>query len=197
MGDYYKQHFYKNISMKYLIFSLLASLLLISCNGKKEATIPGPPSSTTAVKEIINGKTFITSRVGTLSAFANGIDKEKPFIWLDDEKESDKFTKDYETERKKFQLVFVNDTTIRITDDGKTWDAVYKLDDAVQEDEKPGIRLRISYEDKEGSMGFPGTTTPMMLTSSYLVAGIGENEMIVEAPRKFNNRPVILWLKRK
>lgn len=183
--------------MKYLLFSISASLLLISCNGKKGAAVPAPPSSTAAVKEMINGKTFITSRVGTLSAFANGIDKDKPFEWFDEEKDADKFTQDYESGRKKFQLVFVNDTTLQITDDDKTWDAIYKIDDTVQEDEKPGIRLRFSYEDKENSMSFPGATTPMMLTSSYLVAGIGENEMIVQAPRKFNNRPVVLWMKKK
>lgn len=183
--------------MKYLLFSISASLLFISCSDQKEIKIPVPPASVTSVKASIKGKTFITSRVGTLSPFATGIDKEKPFRWFDEEKEPGKFTKDYEAERKKFQLVFVNDTTLRITDDDKTWDAVYKIDDAVKDEEKPGIRLRFSYEDKESSMNFPGATTPMTLTSSYLVAGLSDNEMIVQAPREFNRQPVMLWMKKK
>jgi len=172
-------------------------MLLLSCSGKKETVSPVPPSSVGIVKDMIKGKTFLTSRVGTLSPFADGIDKDKPYKWIDEEKEPDKFTNDYEEERKKFQLAFVNDSTVRITDEGKTWDAIYKIDDSMEQDETVGIRLRFSYEDKENTMNFPGAATPMILTSSYLVAGLSDNEMIVQAPRKFNNHPVVLWMKKK
>lgn len=181
--------------MKFIVGALVIAGF-ISCSNHEEKQ-PAAPDSISSVQQLITGKTFITNRVGTLSPFATGIDKDKPFQWFDEEKNPSKFMKDYEDDRKKFQLTFVNDTALRISDDGKTWDASYEIDDSTKEEEKPGIRLRLSYEDKENSMSFPGATTPMMLTASYLIAAISGDAMILQAPREFNRQHVILWMKQK
>lgn len=182
--------------MKKLIVSLLVISCLIACSEKKGKSLPAPVSKP-EVQKLITGKTFTTSRIGTLSPFASGIDKEEPYRWFDEEKELNDFAKKYQSEREKFVLQFVNDTLVKITDDGKTWDAVYKIDDEVKDKEKAGLKFRFIYPDKEGTMSFPGTTEPMILTSSYFIAGVKDNAMIIETPREFNSSTVVLWMKER
>ncbi len=169
---------------------------LIACSQKKENSLPAPVSKS-AVQKLITGKTFVTSRIGTLSPFASGLDKEEPYKWFDEEKELNDFAKKYQAERIEFVLQFVNDTLVKITDDGKTWDAVYKIDEGVKDEEKAGMKFRFIYPDIEGTMSFPGATEPMVLTSTYLIAGVNDNAMIVETPRQFNRSTVVLWMKEK
>ncbi len=71
------------------------------------------------------------------------MDKEKPNRWFDEEKELNDFAKEYQEERMKFILQFVNDTLLRITDDGKTWDAVYKFDEQQKDKEKTWNKAQI------------------------------------------------------
>ncbi len=182
--------------MQKLITSLFVVSCLIGCSQKKENTLPAPVSKGD-VQKLIAGKTFVTDRTGTLSPFASGLDKEKPYRWFDEEKELNDFAKKYQTERETFVLQFVNDTLVKITDDGKTWDAVYKIDEEIKDKEKAGLKFRFIYPDKEGTMSFPGTTEPMMLTLSYFIAGVKDNAMIVETPRQFNRNTVVLWMKEK
>ena len=182
--------------MQKLITSLFVVSCLIGCSQKKENTLPAPVSKGD-VQKLIAGKTFVTDRTGTLSPFASGLDKEKPYRWFDEEKELNDFAKKYQTERETFVLQFVNDTLVKITDDGKTWDAVYKIDEEIKDKEKAGLKFRFIYHDKEGTMSFPGTTEPMMLTLSYFIAGVKDNAMIVETPRQFNRNTVVLGMKEK
>jgi len=182
--------------MQKLITSLFVVSCLIGCSQKKENTLPAPVSKGD-VQKLIAGKTFVTDRTGTLSPFASGLDKEKPYRWFDEEKELNDFGKKYQTERETFVLQFVNDTLVKITDDGKTWDAVYKIDEEIKDKEKAGLKFRFIYPDKEGTMSFPGTTEPMMLTLSYFIAGVKDNAIIVETPRQFNRNTVVLWMKEK
>ena len=120
--------------MQKLITSLFVVSCLIGCSQKKENTLPAPVSKGD-VQKLIAGKTFVTDRTGTLSPFASGLDKEKPYRWFDEEKELNDFAKKYQTERETFVLQFVNDTLVKITDDGKTWDAVYKIDEEIKDKE--------------------------------------------------------------
>lgn len=158
--------------------------------------MPAPTSVVDTHKSIV-GKSFVTDRVGTVSPFTSGMDREQPNRWFDEEKELNDFAKEYQTERKSFILEFVNDTLLKVTDDGKIWDAFYKIDEAINENEKSGMKLRFSYPDQEGNMNFPGAIGPMILTSSYLIAGKNEKEMILETTRKFNNSTVVVWMKEK
>lgn len=182
--------------MQKLITSLFIVSCLVACSPKKKNSLPAPVSKA-AVQKLVVGKTFITDQIGTLSPFASGMDKEKPFRWFDEEKELNDFAKKYQTERKAFALQFINDTLVKITDDGKTWDAVYKIDEEIKNEEKAGMKFRFIYPDKEGTMNFPGATEPMILTSTYFIAGANDNEMVLETPRQFNSSTVVLWMKVK
>lgn len=183
--------------MKKMIVSLVVFSCLIACSEKKKENILPAPSSVTEITNLIKNKTFSTERIGTLSPFAAKMDREKPNRWFDEEKELDDFAKEYQIERMKFTLRFVNDTLASITDDGKSWDAVYKIDEEVNNEEKVGVKLRLSYPDKEGAMSFPGATEPMTLTSTFFVAGINANAMVLETPRQFNRSTVVVWMKAK
>jgi hypothetical protein len=182
--------------MQKFIASLFIITCLTACSQKKQDNLTAP-ASVLSVQKIITGKTFITSRIGTISAFATSLDKGKPYKWFDEEKELNDFAKKYQAEREKFVLQFVNDTLVKITDDGKTWDAVYKIDDEIKEEEKTGLKFRFKYTDTEGTMNFPGADGPMILTSSYFIAGMNESELILETPRQFNRSTVVMWMKEK
>lgn len=182
--------------MQKLIVSLFVISCLTGCSQKKKNSLPAPASKQ-EIQKLITGKTFVTDRIGTLSSFASTMNKEEPYEWFDEEKEQNDFAKKYQAEREKFMLQFVNDTLVKITDDGKTWDAVYKIDEEVKDEEKAGMKLRFTYPDKESTMNFPGATGPMILTSTYFIAGIEGNEMVVETPRQFNRNTVVLWMKEK
>ncbi|MBK6991574.1 MAG: hypothetical protein IPH34_06980 [Chitinophagaceae bacterium] len=182
--------------MKKLIASLLVMFCLIGCSQKKENSLPAPVSKGD-LQKLIAGKTFTVSRIGTISPFASGLDKEEPYRWFDEEKEQNDFAEKYQSEREKFVLQFMNDTLVKITDDGKIWDAAYKIDEEVKDEEKAGMKFQFTYPDTDGTMSFPGTTEPMVLTSTYFVAGIKDNTMIVETPRQFNRSTVVLWMKVK
>lgn len=179
----------------YIVFAFVV-ISIACCSPKKENTLPAP-FSVSAVETSLRGKTFLTKKIGTISPFADKMDKEKPNRWFDEEKELNDFAKEYQKERMKFILHFVNDTLLRITDDGNSWEAVYKIDEQQMEKEKPGIKLRCTYPDKKGIMNFPGASGPMMLTSTYLISGIGNQELVIETPREFNSRKVVIWMKEK
>lgn len=181
--------------MKKIVVSLLAISCLIACSEKKkENTLPAPATVAEVVK-LVAGKTYSTERIGTVSPFSDKMDKEKPNRWFDEEKELNDFAKKFQIERMKFILSFVNDTLLKVTDDGKTWDAVYTIDEEIRNEEKTGMKLRFTYPDKEGTMSFPGATEPMMLTSTYFIAGINNKAIVLETPREFNRSTVVVWMK--
>lgn len=183
--------------MNKIIVFLLAVISMASCSPKKKNMLPAPEAVST-VEAFVKGKNLVMDRVGTVSPFADKMDKEKPYRWFDEIKEQNDFGKKYEEERMKFMLQFVNDTLVRITDDGKTWDANYKIDANQGEKEKAGLKLRFSYEDKEGNMNFPGIANePVIFTSTYYIGGMNDEEIILEAPREFNRNTLAVWMKIK
>ncbi len=182
--------------MQKIILLLFIISCLTACSQKKQNRLPAPASISSA-QLLIKGKTFTTNRIGTISPFASGIEKEKPYKWFDEEKELDDFAKKYQAEREKFVLQFVNDTLVKITDDEKTWDAVFMIDDEQKDEEKAGMKFRFSYPDQDGSFNFPGSTEPMLLTTTYFIAGANDNEIVLETPRQFNRSKVVIWMKAK
>lgn len=179
------------------LFTLLFIAFFFSCNNnsnepKQETTdIPATPAGIEAVAKTVIGKNFTAYKIATLSPFE--MDKENPYDWLDDKKDTTAFTRNYVAERMKMKLNFINDSTVQLTDEDKITEGTYKLDTLSSEDEKPGIKLRISYSDT--SMNFPGVTEPMIMTSTYTVLGINNESLLLEMPRSFNNRKIAVLMK--
>lgn len=178
--------------MKVLLFALAVATLVISCSNdkKNETAVPAKPASIDAVKQFVKGKNYQTKRVATVSPF--DMDKENPYEWMDEMKDTSTFFKNYLNERMSFTLNFVNDTSVVMSDEGKTINGTFRIDNETKEEEKEGIKLRISYADS--SMNFPGATGSMIMTSTYLVAGADEKSLLLETPRSYNNRKIAALL---
>lgn len=179
--------------MKYTIAIILAFVLL-SCSEKKESiNLPQSPESEADIKKSIVGKHFTTSRIALASPFE--LEEKPSYDWMEEMKDTTLFFKTYLQERKKFSLSFQNDSVAIIFDDNKTTNGIYKIDSEKKEDEKDGFKLRFSYPDS--SMSFPGATEPMIMTSTYYIAGVNGKELFLELPREYNNRKVLALLKVK
>lgn len=176
---------------------LLLSIILVtgSCGIDNAATLslPPKPSSPEALKKFVAGKSFKSIKAGTVSPFQ--MDKENPYQWLDEKKDTTTFARNFISKRMQFTLQFVNDSSVIFTDDGKQTAGIYLFDTETGEEEKEGIKLRISYVDT--SMYFPGASGPVTLTSTYPVAGADDNSLLLGTPRSFNNRPVVILMKKQ
>jgi hypothetical protein len=180
--------------MKQLL-CLLCTVLFFSCNTsktKKESVdIPAAPTGVDAVAQTLKGKNYSVLQVATISNFE--MNKDNPYDWMDGKKDTTAFSRNYVTERMKLKLNFVNDTTVSFTDEDKLTEAKYKLDTLIGDEEKPGIKLRISYLDS--SITFPSFTEPRLMTYTYRVLGINNESLLLETPRSFNNRKIAVLMK--
>ena len=183
--------------MKQLFVLLCFPVILFSCgnNGEKTEKISLPPKPGTAdeVLNTIKGKNYSADKIATLSPFE--MDVANPYTWFDELKDTATFTKNFLKENLAMKLQFKNDTAVTLIDDNKKTEAIYKLDTAIKDEEKPGIKLRISYPDS--SLNFFGVTEPMIMTYTFYVQGIDEKKLLLETPRSYNNRKVITLLSSK
>jgi hypothetical protein len=181
--------------MRRLFFFLSMTIFFIACKNDQAASIDllAKPASPDAVYHFVKGKKFDTKHVATLSPFA--MDSKDPYEWMDEKKDTSQFSRDYLKERMAFSLHFINDTSITIHDDGKTIDGTYKFDNEISDDEKEGVKLRVSYPDS--SMSFPGMSGPMIMTATYFIAGADEKNLLLETPRSFNNRRIVVIMQAK
>jgi hypothetical protein len=106
--------------------------------------------------------------------------------------DTSKHFKDYLKERMAFTIEFVNDTAAILNDENKKITGTYKFDNETSEDEKEGIKLRISYRDS--SVSFPGAAGPMIMTYTFAIAGADEKALLMELPRSYNNRKVAVLM---
>lgn len=164
---------------------------MFACSDKKQTILlPKPPGSIETIQKNITGKQFASSRIALLLPFE--LNDNPSYEWLDERKDTTSFFQTFLAEREKFRLSFYNDTAVSIFDDNKSVDGIYKIDNKQEEDEKQGFKLRISFIDT--SVKFAGITEPIKMTYTYLVAGIDENNLLLELPRHYNNRKVFTLL---
>lgn len=181
--------------MKLILSTLLVAIAFASCTNDTSTsiTLPARPASAEAISQFVKGRLFETKKVATLSPFDTG--NESPYEWMNDSKDTSKFFRDYLTERMGFTLQFINDTSAVLNEEGKVITGTYKFDNEVLENEKEGVKLRVSYPD--ASMNFPGMSDPMIMTSTFLIAGGDEKNLLIETPRSFNNRRIAVLMQVK
>jgi hypothetical protein len=183
--------------MKPILLMLGAALCLAACNETgKTATAPAAPKSVAEVTAAIKGKTYKVENLGLLSPFAS--DTANPVNWKVQQEDTSKFFRDYVAKQNQFTLSISADSSASFFDaaNNKTVKGIFTVDDAItegySEKEKPGIKLRLQYND---SLDFGGKKTASVMTQSYLVKGISANELVVETGQSFNRRTLVLWLK--
>jgi hypothetical protein len=148
--------------------------------------LPEAPASIKAVQDEVKGKKYKAERAGTHSVFEN----DKEIAWLNP-KDEDKFEKEIEDESKSLQLEFINDTSVTVIAKDKIYNGTYVVNDTTKEDEKSGIKLRISYVDEEFKFG-DGPAS--LVTYTYLVEGISDKNLLLETPRSMNRRKIVVLM---
>jgi hypothetical protein len=183
--------------MKFVISMLCAAMALGACNqADKTASAPAIPKSIADVATAIKGKQYKVANLGLLSPFAS--DSANPVNWKIQQEDTSKFFRDYVAKQQPFTIGFSADSTVRFWDvnNGKQVTGTFSVDDAVNEGydgpEKAGIKLRVRYAD---SLDLGGQKSAAPMTQSYLVRGLGGNELVVETGQSYNRRTVVLWLK--
>jgi hypothetical protein len=169
--------------------SIVVLLLNWSCSSNDEAALPSAPASVKAVQAELKGKAYKVVKAGTHSL----ISTDKEITWLE-LKENEKFEKGIVDDSKSTHLNFVNDTAVTVLYKGKKNEGTYKVDDVTGEDEKPGIKLHISYVDDEFKFG---DGAPMKVTYTYLIEGISSKNLLLETPRTMNDRKIVVLMSKE
>jgi hypothetical protein len=179
--------------MKQFFILSLTVVVIYSCSNsdKPVSRVPAYPASQAVAKELVKGKKFTTSEVATISPFV--MDKENPYQWIDGKKDSSAYTLNFRDERLKMKMDFLNDSTVSITDDGKTLQAAYHFDTLVGPPKKGNIVLLLKIPDS--TMSIPGMTGPVMMTYTYNVHGADDKRLLLETPRSINNQKVVVLMK--
>jgi len=176
--------------MKLLVIGLCATVLVVAC---KEASKPVPdaPKSIAEVKDAIKGKKYKVSNLGLLSPFKS--DAANPVDWKVQEQDTSKFFREYAAKLNQYTLDVSADSAVSFLDmsNNKLVKGTYSVDNGTDDEEIPGIKLRLKYSD---SLDFGGRKNAAVMTQSYIVRGVAANELVVETSNAFNNRKVVLWL---
>ena len=181
--------------MRYLLIVFVCAVLVSACSNNEKTTVPAAPHSISDVSKAIKGKNYKTISLGILSPFE--MDTANPVNWNIEKEDTSKFFRDYAVTQLAFTFRFSNDSACTFYDveQKKNVVANYSIDNDASlgyEEEKPGIKIRISYND---SVELGGTKTGSIMTLSYLVRGINDKELLLETGRSFNNRKLVIWMK--
>jgi hypothetical protein len=179
------------IMQKIPALAAVSALLFICSCSSKESPATQAPSFVKAVQDEIKGKKYKVEKAGTHSVFAD----DKEIQWLepkkDDKDQLNKFENQIVADAKSLQLDFVNDTSVTVIIKDKTYSGTYLLNDTTKEDEKPGIKLRISYVDEEFKFG-DGPAS--LVTYTYIVEGVSNKSILLETPRSMNDRKIVVLM---
>lgn len=171
---------------------LLPVIAFWACNSSTvQVDLPPAPANMDSVKKMITGKKYVTEKLAQISNLVG--DKNDPYEWFEEMKDTTPFFKNYQTQRMKFAVQFVNDSTAVITDEKGTTNGSWSLDDQPGKEDTPGIFLRISVSSEEKL--FPGQTGLSTLTSTYKVLGMNDRQLFLQTPNMFNMRKIAALLK--
>lgn len=177
---------FQKITLFRATFSLtLVSLILAACSNGTLATLPDPPASAKQVEAFIKGKKLSVEKVGFYSALT--VNGKTEMDWIDstaDNYKDDKMVLGVLRELNQWSMEFGNDTSGTVLSKGKPYASKWVVDETARDDEKPGVRIRVSFKDPELSFG----GEPMEVTYSYLVKGVNEKQLLLELPRAINRR---------
>lgn len=183
--------------MKYLPAVLAIVMFCSSCNNKKSSnpipsSLPMAPVSAEAIRNWVQSNTYTTDKVATISGFA--MDSTNPYTWFSDTAGVSNFEKKFIAERKAFTLAFTNDSVVSIHDEGKTWTSAYRIDSSRHDEEQAGWKLRLSYPDS--SLDFPGGSGISIITATYPILGIDQQQLLLATPRSYNQRKIAVLMTR-
>jgi hypothetical protein len=193
-----KLHKIKNMKYSFLVVVIIFAFTACS---NQEKVAPAAPTTAAAALTGLQGKTYKVEKMGLLSRFK--MDTINPVNW--DIKDTSSFYKNYAKSQSGLVFTFSKDSAVNfLNPDGSSFfnpgpakmiKAIFTTDNDAKlqnDEEKPGIKLRIVYND---SLDFGGTKTASKMTQSFLIRGMNEKELIVETGNAFNEQKVVLWMK--
>jgi hypothetical protein len=172
-----------------VVIFIVVNMNSCSSNESRQNLLPAAPSSIKAVLQEVKGKKYKADKAGTHSL----IPTDKEIEWLEPKKEDD-FQKKIVDESKSLELNFINDTSIIVIVKDKMYTGTYSADTVTKENEKPGIKLRISYADEEFRFGDTPAST---VTFTYTIEGINDNSLLLETARSMNERKIVVLMKKQ
>lgn len=177
--------------MKLISVVAIALFFFSACSNNKMAQLPPVPANIDMVAKTITAKKFKAVELALISKLIS--DKNNPYEWFDQIKDTTAFFKNYEKQKKKLAIHFINDTAAEVTDEAFVNKAIWKLDSEPKSDETPGIFLRLSMQKDETLL--PGQTGRSTITFSYKVLGIDDKQLFLETPNMFNSRKLAILMK--
>ena len=177
--------------MRFFTIAAVICLFIAGCGNTKTVNLPPAPVNADAVSKTIKGKKFKTSELALVSNLQ--ADKNNPYEWFDEIKDTTPFFRNYEKQKKKFEINFINDTSAEITDEAGVNKATWKIDDQPKSDETAGLFLRLSMEKQETLI--PGQVGSSKITFSYKVLGIDDKQLFLQTPNMFNSKKIAALMK--
>ena len=174
------------------ILTIIAMFLFSTgCGNKKNVQLPPAPANSDAIVKTVKGKKYKTTDLALISRLA--ADKNNPYEWFDDVNDTTAYFRNYEKQKKKLEINFINDTTAEVTDEAGTNKALWRIDDQPKSDESAGQFLRLTMEKDEALI--PGQIGKSTITFSYKVVGIDDKQLFLETPNMFNMRKMAALMK--
>lgn len=195
--------------MKTSLILFCAILFLNACKSKSaseakdenKTNFPGAATSAAAVKKLITHKDFVTVKAGLFVPQQKG--KVSPYEWFDINKDTSAMMKEIIEKEMSFELHFNFDSTgILFYGKQLSFDSsghaiyipypsgiTYRVEDSVAGEEEPGIKLRVFAEERDISGG-----RTQKLESRYIVTGADENGLVLEAPRSYLDKTVVVMM---
>ena len=158
----------------------LLTFFVIGCGNKKKDSLPPAPPNIDAVTKTIKGKKYKAAELALISTLIS--DKNDPYEWFDNVKDTTRFFRNYEQQKMKLVIQFLNDSTAEVTDEAGVNKAKWSIDDQPKSQETAGIFLRLAMEK---------TTN----TFSYKILGIDDKQLFLETPNMFNSRKMAVLMK--
>jgi hypothetical protein len=177
--------------MKSVLAAVILAIMLPACTGKKKIELLPPPAGKEAVSKELSGKKYHTEKLALISTLAG--DRNNPYEWFEDIKDTSIFFKKYRDDRMKFALQFINDSTAVVKDASGDNHGNWEVSDKTPEGEQPGLFARFSFTKNE--VLFPGQSGSSVVTYTYRVLGISPSHLFLETPNMFNNRKLAVLMK--
>jgi len=177
--------------MRSILLFVIVTLLMISCRNKKIASLPSAPANTDTVIKTIKGKKYKATQLALISNLNS--DKNNPYKWFDEIKDTTPYFRNYEKQKMKLEINFINDISAEIKDEAGINSATWKIDSQPKSEETVGIFLRLSMEKQETLI--PGQISSSTITFSYNVLGIDDKQLFLQTPNMFNSKKIAVLMK--
>jgi hypothetical protein len=179
--------------MKLIALLLPFIVFAAACTNSKtvQVDLPPAPANIDSVKKIVAGKNYKTEKLAQISNLV--ADKNDPYEWFEEMKDTTPFFKNYQVQRMKFGVQFTNDSVAVVTDEKGTNQGLWSLDDQPGKDDTPGIFLRIAVSSEEKL--FAGQTGATTMTYTFKVLGLSEKQLFLQTPNVFNMRKIAVLMK--